>query len=72
MNSLTPLLWKQFKIQRDEYLKLMAEANRTETEIAKVIERLGLLRRLLRLDGREVKLPAEVEDRSAKGRRKAA
>ncbi|MGB8988256.1 MAG: hypothetical protein WCC37_16760 [Candidatus Sulfotelmatobacter sp.] len=59
-NSFKGLLWKQFAAERDNYLKIVREVERTKGEIAKTGERLELLSRLLALEGKTVTLPTEV------------
>ena len=56
-DKLVVLMLKQFRQQRDEYLKLVTEKNHTKAELGSSAERLTLLQRLLTLDGRSVKLP---------------
>jgi hypothetical protein len=69
MHSLIELMWKQFKAQQSTYLHLRKEVDATRAEMAKVAERLELLRRLLALEGKEVELPPELEHSSNTSRK---
>ena len=72
MPSLTRLMGKQFRAQQSKFLGLLEEVNAAKAEMAKVAERLGLLRQLLALEGHDVKLPKELNATSASSRRKVA
>jgi hypothetical protein len=69
MDKFASSLWKRFQATKEEYLTLRAEERRTEAERQKVIERLGLLSKLLELEGKKVDLPETVTTRR---RRRAA
>lgn len=73
MNSLIGLMSEQFRLQRDEYLRILNEMNQAKAEMAKAEERLKLMHRLLELDGKTVELPPEIGQQGAvKKDRKAA
>jgi hypothetical protein len=65
----TSKLLDQFKRQRESYLWLIAEVEKTKAEIQKTLERLDLLRRLLALDGKNVPVPEPISSTAIRRRR---
>jgi hypothetical protein len=72
VRNFTKLMWKQFIAQQDDFFRLRKEVDITKAEIAKISERMDLLRRLLALEGKEVKIPPEVGKVVGSVRRKVA
>jgi hypothetical protein len=62
VDRLSTALWSQFKIQRDEYLSLLREAEEAKAQVNKSAERIRLLRKLLALEGMQVGVPTELDD----------
>jgi hypothetical protein len=73
MSSFNKLMWKQFKKVGQEYLALREERANRCAEIIRAVERLGLLQKLLALDGQKVDIPSDIRSfRCRPVRRKAA